>query len=58
MSFKKLFHVDQDDTVAVPEYHSENFDELQKKADEEENNELKRKDIASIPPTRCRKASS
>ena len=43
MSFKKLFHVDQDDTVAVPEYHSENFDELQKKADEEENNELKKK---------------
>ncbi len=45
MNLKKLFHVDQDDTVAVPELHSEDFDELQKKADEEENNELKKKDI-------------
>ena len=45
MSLKKLFHVDQDDTVAVPELHSDSFDDLQKKADEEENEELKKKDI-------------
>lgn len=44
MNFKKLFHVDNDN-VAVPEIHSEEFDELQDKADKEENEELEKKDI-------------
>ena len=42
MNFKKLFHV-ENDNVAVPEIHSEDFDELQDKADKEENEELEKK---------------
>ena len=42
MNLKKLFHIEKDDNVAVPEIHSENFDELQDKA---ENAELEKKDI-------------
>ena len=34
MNLKKLFHIEKDDNVAVPEIHSENFDELQDKADQ------------------------
>ena len=37
MNLKKLFHIEKDDNVAVPEIHSDNFDELQDKADQEEN---------------------
>ncbi len=44
MGFLKKFHIDQEN-VAVPEIHSEDFDELQEKADREENEELKKKDI-------------
>ena len=45
MNLKKLFHIEKDDNVAVPEIHSDNFDELQDKADQEENAELEKKDI-------------
>ncbi len=44
MNLKKLFHIEKDDNVAVPEIHSDNFDELQDKADQEENAELEKKD--------------
>ena len=44
MKSKKALHVDNDN-VAVPEVHSDSFDEKQSKADEEENKELKKKDI-------------
>ena len=44
MKSKKALHVDNDN-VAVPVVHSESFDEKQSKADEEENKELKKKDI-------------
>ena len=44
MNSKKALHVDNDN-VAVPEVQSEGFDEKQSKADEEENKELKKKDI-------------
>ena len=44
MDIKKLFHIESDN-VAVPEIHSEEFDELQDKADKEENEELEKKDI-------------
>ena len=44
MNSRKALHVDNDN-VAVPEVHSEGFDEKQSKADEEENKELKKKDI-------------
>ena len=43
MNLKKLFHIEKDDNVAVPEIHSDNFDELQDKADQEENAELEKK---------------
>ena len=45
MNLKKLFHIEKDDNVSVPEIHSDNFDELQDKADQEENAELEKKDI-------------
>ena len=45
MNLKKLFHIEKDDNVAVPEIHSEDFDELQDKADMEQNAELEKKDI-------------
>lgn len=45
MNLKKLFHIEKDDNVAVPEIHSGDFDELQEKADREENEELEKKDI-------------
>ena len=45
MNLKKLFHIEKDDNVAVPEIHSGDFDELQDKADREENDELEKKDI-------------
>ena len=35
MNLKKLFHIEKDDNVAVPEIHSDNF----------ENAELEKKDI-------------
>ncbi len=44
MDFKKLFHVESDN-LAVPEIHSEDFDERQDKADDQENAELEKKDI-------------
>ena len=44
MDIKKLFHIESDN-VAVPEIHSKDFDELQDKADKEENEELEKKDI-------------
>ena len=44
MNSKKALHVDND-KVTVPEVHSESFEEKQSKADEEENKELKKKDI-------------
>lgn len=42
MNLKKLFHINNDN-LAVPEIHTEEFDELQKRADEEEN-EIKKKE--------------
>ena len=45
MNLKKLFHIEKDDNVAVPEIHSGDFYELQEKADREENEELEKKDI-------------
>ncbi len=44
MDLKKLFHV-ENENVAVPEIHSEEFDEMQDQADKEENKELGKKDI-------------
>ena len=41
MNLKKLFHIEKDDNVAVPEIHSDNFDELQDKADQEENAKMR-----------------
>ena len=39
MNLKKLFHSYKDDNVAVPEFHSEEYDNLQDKTEEEENKE-------------------
>ena len=44
MHSKKALHL-EGDNVAVPELHSEGFDEKQNEADEKENQELKKKDI-------------
>ena len=44
MEEKKAFHLDEDN-VAIPEIHSEEFEELQKKVDEEENKEREEMEI-------------
>lgn len=45
MNLKKLFRIDNDDKVAMPEIHSEEFEQKQKKVDAEENRELEKEDI-------------
>ena len=45
MNLKKLFHSYKDDNVAVPEFHSEEYDNLQDKTEEEENKERGEKEI-------------
>ena len=44
MNLKNLFHINSEN-LAVPEIHSDSFEEKQKKADAEENEELEKKDI-------------
>ena len=44
MNLKKLFHVDNDN-LAVPEIHSEGYDELQDQADEEDHERKKKENI-------------
>ena len=43
MNLKNLFHINSEN-LAVPEIHSDSFEEKQKKADAEENEELEKKD--------------
>ncbi len=44
MSLKNKLHVDSEN-VAVPEIHSDGFEDKQKEADEEENKEREEKEI-------------
>ena len=44
MNLKKLFHI-EDDNLAVPEIRSEEYEDLQEKADREKNEEMEKKDI-------------
>ena len=48
MNLKKMFHVDNDN-LAVPEIHSEGYDELQDKADEEDHERKKKENISKVP---------
>ena len=41
MNLKNLFHINSEN-LAVPEIHSDSFEEKQKKADAEENEELEK----------------
>ena len=44
MNLKKLLHLDSDN-VAVPELHTDSFEEKQNKTEDEENKERQKKDI-------------
>ena len=44
MKLKKLFHIDVND-AAVPEIHTEEYEDLQDEADREKNEEMGKKDI-------------
>ena len=44
MNLKNIFHVDSEN-VAVPEIHSDSFEDKQKEADAEENREREEKEI-------------
>ncbi len=44
MKLKKLFHI-EDENVAVPEIHTEEYEGLQDEADREKNEEMGKKDI-------------
>ena len=58
MNLKNIFHVDSEN-VAVPEIHSDSFEDKQKEADAEENKEREEKEIfydnVSIPEIHVRR---